>query len=64
MMEIIGQILALDWVSILEAMLMVIGGAATIAAMTPTPKDDGILAKMKGVLDFVAMNVLKAKNKE
>ncbi len=42
----------------------VVGTAALIAAMTPTPKDDGIVAKAKKVLDFFAGNFGFAKNKD
>ena len=42
----------------------VVGTAALIAAITPTPKDDAILAKAKKVLDFLAGNFGFAKNKD
>ena len=38
--------------------------AAAIAAMTPSPKDDGIVRKARKLLDFAALNVFNAKNKE
>jgi hypothetical protein len=40
----------------------VIGVAATIAALTPTPKDDSAVAFLRKIIDWVGMNVLNAKN--
>jgi len=64
MENIIAIIAALDISGIAIALLAIVGGAATLAAMTPTPKDDIVLAKIKKVLDFVAMNIGQAKNKD
>jgi len=50
--------------AILLAVTSTIAAAAAIAALTPTPKDDGIVAKVRKVVDFLAMNWLFAKNKE
>lgn len=41
----------------------VVGTAAMIAALTPTPKDDIILGTLRKALDFVGFNFLFAKNK-
>ena len=38
-------------------------GASLIAALTPTPIDDGLVKKAYNVLDWVALNVGKAKDK-
>ena len=38
--------------------------AAAIAAMTPSPKDDGIVRNARKLLDLVALNVVNAKNEE
>jgi len=38
-------------------------GASAVAALTPTPVDDGIVKKMYVVLDWVALNVGRAKDK-
>lgn len=35
--------------------------ASAIAAVTPTTKDDAIVAKVRGVIDFLALNILHAK---
>ena len=41
----------------------VVAVASAIAALTPTPKDDTIVGKVYKVLDFLALNVGKAKDK-
>jgi len=38
-------------------------GASAVAALTPTPVDDGIVKKMYVVIDWVALNVGRAKDK-
>lgn len=42
----------------------VIGTAAMLATMTPTPKDDEFIAKVIKVLNWVGMNFGFAKNKK
>lgn len=49
--------------SILFAVSAVVAAASAVAALTPTPKDDSIVAKAYRVLDWVALNVGKAKDK-
>ena len=39
----------------------IVTGASAIVALTPTPADDTILAKVRGVLDFLALNIFHAK---
>lgn len=41
----------------------VVAFASTIAAVTPTPKDDEIVKKVYKVIDFLALNIGKAKDK-
>jgi len=48
----------------------IIAAASTVAAVTPTPKDDEIVSKAKGyvakgykLIDFLALNILRAKDK-
>ena len=36
--------------------------ASAIAALTPTPKDDNIVGKLYKVVDFLAINIGKAKD--
>jgi hypothetical protein len=42
----------------------IVGAASSIAAVTPTAKDNRILKVIRKVLDALAMNVGNAKNKE
>jgi hypothetical protein len=42
--------------TIIAGLLAVVGGFSIIAKLTPTPKDDEVLAKVVKVLDFLAMN--------
>ncbi|MFM1794587.1 MAG: hypothetical protein RL642_972 [Bacteroidota bacterium] len=41
----------------------VISLASAIAALTPTPKEGTVLAKLYKVIDFLALNVGQAKSK-
>ena len=60
-MEIILQFIQdQPWYGVLTA---VIALASAIAAVTPTPAPGTPLAKLYGVIDFLALNVLKAKDK-
>ena len=47
----------------LTAITALVASASGIAALTPTPKDDAIFAKLYSVLDFLALNFGKAKDK-
>lgn len=40
-----------------QGALTIIGGASVIAAATPTPKDDTILAKVRKVVELLALLV-------
>lgn len=46
---------------LLEIVAAAVALASMIAAMTPTPKDDGILAKLRKLVDVIALNVGNAK---
>ena len=50
-----------------EALISILTGvvavASAIAALTPTPKDDTIVGKIYKVIDLLALNVGKAKDK-
>jgi|TARA_Y100000289_G_scaffold12838_1_gene11954 hypothetical protein len=48
------------WIMVIPYLVM---AASLIAALTPTPKDDGWVKKIYKVLDWVALNVGKAKDK-
>ena len=41
----------------------IITAASAIAALTPTPKDDTFIGKAYKVVDWLALNVFKAKDK-
>lgn len=47
--------------TIIGAVTLIVTGATAIAALTPTPKDDEFLAKVRKVIDFLAGNVLNNK---
>ena len=49
--------------SIIAALTAVVTAASAIAALTPTPKDDGFAAKAYKVVDWLALNIGKAKDK-
>lgn len=58
-METIGAVfawIATNYETIIGGVLATIGGLSIIAKLTPTPKDDEILAKIVKVLDFLALN--------
>ena len=46
---------------ILVAITSIVTGASAICALTPNKKDDTIMAKVRKVLDIVALNVGQAK---
>jgi hypothetical protein len=59
-MEIIFDFIsAQSWFGIVTA---VIALAAAIAAVTPTPAPGSVLAKVYVVIDFLALNIGKAKD--
>lgn len=49
--------------SILGVVTAVVAVASAVAAMTPTPKDDTWVAKIYKAVDWLALNVGKAKDK-
>ena len=57
---------AMSWLSdnglvIVNALLSMVGAASVLAKLTPTKKDDDVLAKVKSALDKVALNPLIKK---
>ena len=48
------------WIVVIPYLVM---AASLIAALTPTPKDDGWVKKIYVVLDWIALNVGRAKDK-
>jgi hypothetical protein len=62
------MIQAITWVSahadqIIGALTSIVTGASALAALTPTPKDDSLVGKLYKVVDFLALNIGKAKDK-
>jgi hypothetical protein len=56
----------LNWIitnasSIIGVATAIVTAASAIAALTPTPKDDTWVAKIYKVVDWLALNVGKAK---
>ena len=49
----------IGWIHVIPWLVM---GASLVAALTPTPVDDGLVKKAYKVLDWVALNVGKAKD--
>ena len=52
-----------NWEGILAVITGVVATASAVAALTPTPKDDGWVKKLYMLLDLLALNVGKAKDK-
>ena len=50
-------------INILVWITAIISIASVIAAITPTPKDDKWIGKAYKIIDWCALNVLKAKDK-
>ena len=49
--------------SIFAVVTTVIAAASAIAALTPTPKDDGFVKKAYKIVDWLALNVFFAAKK-
>jgi len=47
----------------LEVALAIHAAASTICALTPTRKDDNFLGKVYKVLEFLALNIGRAKDR-
>jgi len=50
-------------IRIIQVIPWLVMGASLVAALTPTPIDDGLVRKAYKVLDWFALNVGKAKDK-
>jgi len=48
------------WIAVIQTIVLI---ASFIAAVTPTPIDDGWMKKVYKVLDWCALNVGRAKDK-
>ena len=49
--------------NLLAVFASIVAAASAIAALTPTPKDDALAKKAYKVIDWLALNVGKAKDK-
>lgn len=47
--------------SLISIATAVVAVASAICALTPTPKDDGVVRKLYAVLEWAALNIGKAK---
>tara|TARA_R100000654_G_scaffold6209_1_gene16463 strand:+ start:10 stop:186 length:177 start_codon:yes stop_codon:yes gene_type:complete len=47
--------------SLISVATSVVAAASAICALTPTPKDDGIVRKLYILLEWAALNIGKAK---
>jgi len=52
------------WINLFMWVTAIIAIASLVAAVTPTPQGDKWLAKLYKVIDFLALNIGKAKDKE
>jgi hypothetical protein len=57
------QFVQANWEGILLILTSAVALASAVAALTPTPKDDSIVKKVYGLIDALALNVGKAKDK-
>ena len=48
-----------NWDNILFAVTSIVTGASILVKLTPTQKDDAVLAKVMKVLDFLALSKKK-----
>ena len=51
------------WINIFMWITAIVAIASLVAAVTPTPQGDKWLAKLYKVIDFLALNIGKAKDK-
>lgn len=49
--------------TILATITAIVAAASSVAALTPTPKDDAFFGKVYKIVDWLALNVGKAKEK-
>jgi hypothetical protein len=61
-MEIVTWILS-NKLELINVATAIVAAASAVAALTPTPKDNGWIAKAYKLVDWLALNVGKAKDK-
>lgn len=61
-MGLVAQLLGVvpSW---LQAASLVVTAASAVAALTPTPKDDGVVKRVRSIIDLLAFNWGGAANK-
>jgi len=59
MTDIIASLQGTSWFTIITAVVTL---ASAIAAVTPTPTPGSVWAKVYSCIDFLALNILKAKD--
>lgn len=52
-----------DFMEWLRLALSLVGAASAIAALTPTPRDDGLAGRLYKVIDVLALNIGFAKDR-
>ena len=52
-----------NYTGVLLALTSTVTAASAIAALTPTPADDKLIGKLYKIIDFLALNIGKAKDK-
>jgi hypothetical protein len=57
------QFVQSNWEGIVLVLTSAVALASAVTALTPTPKDDGIVKKLYALIDTLAINVGKAKDK-
>lgn len=62
MSEVINYLIT-NHQQILSAVTAVVAACSAIAALTPTPLDDGWVRKLYKIVDFLALNIGRAKQK-
>lgn len=60
MQELIDYLATFEWWQYVTAAVTI---ASTVAAVTPTPEEGSVWAKLYKIIDFLAVNVGKAKDK-
>jgi len=53
--SILSQLMAFDWASIIQAILMILGGASIIAKMTPTKADDKVIDTLLKIIHLAGL---------
>ena len=49
-----------EWLGIITG---VVCAASIVCALTPTPNDDNMIKKLYSVIELLALNIMKAKDK-